>query len=105
MTWREFAAYVAGLPPHARVRTALNGGRPEPSVDQLILADLADLLQRLQWTLQAVNSEKGKAPKAPKPYPRQWLQPKPSKSTSPDRVARIEDARRRARERKSSLAG
>lgn len=87
------------------MRTALNGGRPEPSVDQLILADLADLLLRLTWTLQAVNSEKGKAPKPPKPYRRWWLEEKPTKSADPARVARIEDARRRARERRSRQAG
>lgn len=95
---------MKGLPPHARVRTALNEGRPEPSGDQLILADLADLLLRLTWTLQAVNSEKGKAPKVPKPYPRWWLEEKPAKKADPARVARIEDARRRAKERKASLA-
>lgn len=36
----------------------------------LLLATTADRLARIEWTLIAVNSEKGKVPKAPEPMAR-----------------------------------
>ncbi|MFI5985037.1 hypothetical protein ACIBEA_29750 [Streptomyces sp. NPDC051555] len=103
MTWRELASYVEGFSAQARIRTVLNEGKPEPTGEQLLLADLFDMLQRLNWTLEAVNSEKGKPPKQPKPYPRWWLT-KSSKSGSEDRVVRLEAARERKRARAKDIA-
>lgn len=103
MTYRELAAYVQGLSPHARTRTALRDGRQEPNGEEILLADLFDMLQRLNWTLEAVNAEK-KPPKPPKPYTRWWLAPKGEKSRdNSQRLARLEDARLRAAERKRQI--
>lgn len=106
MTWRELSSYVHGLPPHARVRTALREGREEPTGEQVLLADVFDMLQRVNWTLQAVNAAKeSQQPKAPKPYPRWWLRGKGEASKDAGaRLARMEDARERARARKQQLA-
>ena len=101
MTWRELASYVQGLPPDSRVRTALNGGRPEPTGEQVLLADVFDMLQRVNWTLQAVNASK--EPKAPKPYPRWWMRAGSDGPRDEKRLARLEEARQRARERKEKL--
>ncbi|MCX4801789.1 hypothetical protein OG594_09010 [Streptomyces sp. NBC_01214] len=105
MTWRELASYVQGLPPDSRVRTALNGGRPEPTGEQLLLADVFDMLQRVNWTLQAVNSDpKKQLPKSPKPYPRWWLASATGKAKGGDRLARLEAGRTRRRERAEAIA-
>ncbi|WP_030303511.1 hypothetical protein [Streptomyces katrae] len=106
MTWRELASYVQGLPPHARVRTALREGREEPTGEQVLLADVFDMLQRVNWTLQAVNTPKeSKQPKPPKAYPRWWLQGKTgTPRDTAARLARMEAARERARERKRQLS-
>jgi hypothetical protein len=104
MTWRELASYVQGLPPDSRVRTALNGGRPEATGEQVLLADVFDMLQRVNWTLQAVNATKeSKAPKPPKPYPRWWLASGAAKVPDEQRRHRLERARERARDRKRQL--
>ncbi|MFF5703391.1 hypothetical protein ACFY7H_12920 [Streptomyces sp. NPDC012794] len=104
MTYRELASYVQGLPPHARTRTALREGRQEPNGEEILLADLFDMLQRLNWTLMAVNADKSKAPKPPKPYARWWLAPEIGKGAdNGPRLARLEDARRRAAERKRQI--
>lgn len=105
MTWRELASYVQGLPPDSRVRTALNDGRPEPTGEQLLLADVFDMLQRVNWTLQAVNSDpKKQPPKPPKPYPRWWLAAASTKAKGGDRLARLEAGRTRRRERAEAIA-
>ncbi|MFB9590766.1 hypothetical protein [Streptomyces racemochromogenes] len=104
MTYRELAAYVQGLSPHARTRTALREGRQEPNGQEILLADLFDMVQRLNWTLMAVNADKSKAPKPPKPYARWWLAPKGElREGGGQRLARLEDARRRAAERKQQI--
>lgn len=103
MTWRELSSYVQGLPPHARVRTALREGREEPTGEQVLLADVFDMLQRVNWTLQAVNASKDKAPKPPKPYPRWWLASGPGRAPDKQRLERLERARERARDRKRQM--
>ncbi|MBT2477651.1 hypothetical protein [Streptomyces sp. ISL-94] len=104
MTWRELSSYVQGLPPHARVRTALREGREEPTGEQVLLADVFDMLQHVNWTLQAVNvSDKSKTPKPPKPYPRWWLASTSSKAPDAQRLERLERARERARDRKRQI--
>lgn len=104
MTWRELSSYVQGLPPHARVRTALREGREEPTGEQVLLADVFDMLQRVNWTLQAVNAgDKAKAPKPPKPYPRWWLTSAPARAADAQRLERLERARERARDRKKQI--
>lgn len=104
MTWRELSSYVQGLPPHARVRTALREGREEPTGEQVLLADVFDMLQNVNWTLQAVNvTDKSKAPKPPKPYPRWWLASASSKAPDAKRLERLERARERARDRKRQI--
>ena len=99
MTWRELGVYVRRLPPDSATRIALNDGRPEPSGEQVLLADCFDMLQHIDWHIQASNvSKKSELPKKPKPYPRWWETGKrpAKKPNSPQRVARIEDARKRA---------
>jgi hypothetical protein len=93
---------VQGLPPQSRIRTALNDGAPEPRREELTLADLFDMLQRVNWTIQAVNATS--PPKTPKPYPRWWLRnAKNRKAPDAQRAARLEAARARAQARKSQL--
>jgi hypothetical protein len=102
ITYRELAGYVQGLPPQSRVRTALNDGTPEPQHEELLLADLFDMLQRVNWTIQAVNATS--PPKMPKPYPRRWLRStKNRKAPDAQRTARLEAARARARARRAQL--
>lgn len=101
MTWRELGAYVHGLSAQARIRTAINGGKPEPTGEQILLADVYDKLQHLNWTLQAANSTK--EPKAPKPYARWWITAPKSKRDGIDRVARLDAARARRRERQQAI--
>lgn len=104
LTWRELASLVRGLPPGSATRTAMNDGVPEPTGEQVILADIADLVQWLDWhTVAAQATKSSELPKKPKPYPRYWNR-KPSRRDSPQRVARIEDARQRAAERRRAIA-
>lgn len=106
MTWRELGVYVRGLPPESAARTAMNGNLPEPTQESLLLADVIDAVQWVRWQIAAQNVDKeSKLPKPPRPYPR-WWDPKRGgkKKDSPERVARIEDARRRAAERKRQIA-
>lgn len=105
LTWRELISYVRGLSPQAATRTALNGGIPEPSGEQIVLADLIDTVNALDWHFRQVNTAE-KAPKAKpaKPYPR-WWEPKPDTARrTAERVARLEDARRRKRAREQAIA-
>jgi hypothetical protein len=105
MTWRELATYVQGLSSQARIRSILNDGRPEPTGEQLLLADVYDAVRQLTWTLQKVNTpEKAKAPKVPKPYPRWWLTSTKSEEDKADRVERLDAARERKRERQQAIA-
>lgn len=105
MTWREFASYVDGLPPGSRVRTALNGSRPEPTPEAVLLADIFDMLQHVDWHIVASNvDKKSSLPKAPKPYPRWWLKSVRSRADGSDRLARLEAARTRRRERAEAIA-
>ncbi|KOU41252.1 hypothetical protein ADK55_29105 [Streptomyces sp. WM4235] len=105
MTWRELAVYVHGLSPQSRVRTALNGGRLEPTGEQILLADVYDAVRQLTWTLQCVNTpEKAKEPKRPKPYPRWWLNPTKPEEAKAARVDRLDAARERRRERQQAIA-
>jgi hypothetical protein len=104
MTWRELASYVAGLSPQAATRTALNGGITEPTGEEIVLADLFDAVTTLDWHFAMANADEKKAkPKRPKPYPRWWVK-QASGRKSPERLARIEDARRRKRARERAIA-
>lgn len=105
LTWRELASYVDGLPPGSRVRTALNDGRTEPTPEAVLLADVFDMLQNVDWHIVASNvDKKTKLPRTPKPYPRWWLKAPASKVSGADRVARLEAARTRRRERAQAIA-
>jgi hypothetical protein len=105
LTYRELSNLVRGLSPQAATRTAINGGRIEPSQEVVVLADVFDAISVLDYHLVSANSDEKKAKqlKPPKPYPRWWL-----KTQEPDRaeqrVARLEDARRRKRERAQAIA-
>lgn len=106
MTWRELGVYVRGLPPDSATRTAMNGGLPEPTQETILLADVFDMLQHVRWQIAAQNVDQdSKLPKQPTPYPRWWDPRRGSKKkNSPQRVARIEDAQRRAAVRKRAIA-
>ena len=99
---------MQGLPPQSRTRTAANGGHVEPTPEAVILADVFDAVTIHDWHFSYANTdEKKPKPKPPKPYPRWWLlgngaAQKPS--VSPQRVAKIEDARRRKRAREKAIA-
>lgn len=104
LTYRELSSYVQGLPPGSATRTALNEGTPEPTGEQVMLADLFDAVALLDWHFVLANAEEKKAkPKRPKPYPR-WWQQQPKRRKSPQRIAKLEDARRRKREREQAIA-
>ncbi|WP_411102439.1 hypothetical protein [Streptomyces sp. cmx-4-9] len=105
LTWRELASYVDGLPPGSRVRTALNDGRAEPTAEAVLLADVFDMLQNVDWHIVASNiDKKSNLPKIPRPYPRWWMKPARSKTDGSERVARLEAARERRRERAEAIA-
>jgi hypothetical protein len=57
------------------------------------------------WHFVTANSDEKKAkPKPPKRYPRWWEgQSARDKKNSPERIARIEDARRRQRARREAI--
>lgn len=77
---------IAGLPPESMLKTAIRDGMSVEEWQQANTADPArwgpwslerhmhalaiDALARIEWTLVAVNSEKGKAPKPPEPMSR-----------------------------------
>lgn len=105
MTWRELGVYLRGLPPGSATRIAMNEGMPEPTQESILLADVIDALQAVRWQVAAHGVEKeSQLPKWPRPYPRWWDPERGRKKNSPERVARIEDARRRAAERKRKIA-
>lgn len=105
MTWRELGVYVRGLPPGSATRTAQNDGKPEPTGEQILIADVWDKIGGLDWTLRAVNTPENKPmPKPPARYPRWWEQDRGKRKNSPARVARIEDARKRAAARRRQIA-
>jgi hypothetical protein len=75
---------LEGLPPESLTKTAIRDGMsleewralpqatawgPWSHTDHLLALN-ADRQALVQWTLVAVNSEKGKAPKPPEPLPR-----------------------------------
>ncbi|GGP56065.1 hypothetical protein GCM10010214_31610 [Streptomyces abikoensis] len=101
LTWRELSSLVHGLPPASATRTALNEGTPEPSGEEIVLADLFDLVQHLRWDVEYAAS--GKKPTAPKPYPRRWARHARRRAISPERAGRIADARRRQAERHQAI--
>lgn len=105
LTYRELASYVHGLSPHAATRAAI-AGRPEPTGEQVLLADCFDMLQHIDWHVQATNvSKKSELPKKPKPYPRWWQdKQRRAKRHSPQRATRIADARKRAAARQRAIA-
>jgi hypothetical protein len=95
---------VQGLSPESATSAAVNGGIPEPSGEQILLADLFDAVSTLDWHFALANSDDKKAkPKKPKPYPRWWVK-QTGRSSSPERLAKLEDARRRKREREKAIA-
>ncbi|MFD8919462.1 hypothetical protein ACFV0Y_16785 [Streptomyces sp. NPDC059569] len=103
LTWRELSNLVRGLSPGSATRTAMSDGTPEPNGEQIILADVFDAVSLLDWHYVTANSDPKKPkPKKPKKYPRWWENQKPK--DKPERVARLEDARRRKREREQAIA-
>lgn len=104
LTWRELASYISALSPQAATRTALNGGHVEPTQEALILADVFDALSASDYHFVSANADPKKPPpKPPKPYPRWWMRTS-SPDTSERRVAKLDDARRRKRERQEAIA-
>ncbi|GGJ86752.1 hypothetical protein GCM10011583_17890 [Streptomyces camponoticapitis] len=99
------ASLVSGLSPQAATRTALRDGLPEPTGQEVLLADVFDAVTSLDFHFSSANSDpkKGKL-KPPKPYPRWWVTQSRARKNSPERVAKIEDARRRKREREQAIA-
>ncbi|MEU6768505.1 hypothetical protein ABZ916_39105 [Streptomyces sp. NPDC046853] len=94
---------MSGLPSGCATRTALRDGVPEATGEQIILADIFDAVSIHDWHFSSANSDPKKPkPKKPKKYPRWWEQKKPRHS--PQRVAKLEDARRRKREREKAIA-
>lgn len=105
LTWRELASYVHGLSAQSATRTALNEGKPEPSAETVLLADMFDMLQHVDWHIQAMNAaKKSDLPKKPTPYPRYWDAGRRGKKHSPERLAHIKDAQRRATERRRLIS-
>ena len=109
LTYRELASYVQGLPPQSRTRAAVNDGVLEPTQEAVVLADIFDAISIQDWHFVSANAEENKPkPKRPKPYPRWWIDGAGSGRAKPQpaaqRVARLEDARRRKREREQAIA-
>lgn len=102
LTWRELSNLVRGLSPQSATRTALNGGHVEPSHEVAVLADVFDAVSYLDYHFVSANTDE-KKPKPPKPYPRWWVQSKKA-DQSEKRVAKLDDARRRKRERQQAIA-
>lgn len=103
LTYRELSNLVGGLSPGSATRLALRDGVLEATGEQIILADLFDAVSILDWHFSSANSDPKKPkPKRPKKYPRWWERPK--SRNSPQRIAKIEDARRRKREREKAIA-
>ncbi|MFC5144297.1 hypothetical protein [Streptomyces aureoversilis] len=95
---------MRGLSPQSATRIALAQGRPEPTGEQVLLADVFDMIAHLDWHVQATAvTKKSDLPKKPKPYPR-WWDTKPARRPSPARTARLDDARRRRDERRRAIA-
>lgn len=95
---------MRGLSPTCATRTALNEGFVEPSHEEVVLADVFDALTNLDYHFVSANTDEKKARqvKPPKPYPRRWLaQATEDKSTR--RAAKVQDARRRRRERRQAI--
>lgn len=84
MTWRRLKVLLDHLPPESATKTAIRDGMTLEQWERLpqlqswgswshtesLLATNADRLARIEWTLVALQSEKGKAPPAPEPMPR-----------------------------------
>jgi hypothetical protein len=69
-----------------------------------LLADLFDAISTLDWHFALANTDDKKPkPKQPKPYPRWWAKQGRQKN-SPERIAKLEDARRRKKEREQAIA-
>jgi hypothetical protein len=84
LTWRRLRVLLDGLPPESATKTAIRDGMSLEQWESLptsqawgawshtdhLMATVADRLAWVQWTLVALKSEKGKAPKPPEPLPR-----------------------------------
>lgn len=92
------------MSPTSATRTALNDGVVEPSHEEVLLADVFDAVTTLDHHFCSANSDEKKARliKPPKPYPRRWLQ-KADDGKSEKRATKLEDARRRRRERQHAI--
>lgn len=95
---------MRGLSPTSATRTALNGGIVEPSHEEVVLADMFDALAALDHHFCVANADEKKARqiKPPRPYPRRWLQ-QADETKGEKRTAKLEDARRRRRERQRAI--
>lgn len=75
----------------------------EPSDEAVVLADVFDAVSHLDFHFVSANSDEKKSkPKPPKPYPRWWVMDKKAEQ-SEQRVAKLDDARRRRRERQQAI--
>lgn len=95
---------MRGLSPTSATRTALSDGVVEPSHEEVILADVFDALTSLDYHFCSANSDEKKARpiRPPQPYPRRWLQ-KADDDKGEKRATKLEDARRRRRERQHAI--
>lgn len=93
-----------GLSPTSATRTAISDGVVDPSHEEVVLADVFDALTTLDYHFVSANADEKKARqiKPPKPYPRRWLQQDGDRKAE-QRSTRLEDARRRRRERQRAI--
>ncbi len=106
MTWRRLRVLVDQLPPESATKSALRDAmsaeeweqateRDAPagwgawSHEALLLAQVADRVAQVEWALIAVNSEKGKAPKAPAPIVRPGVGLPPQAAAQRERAEAI----------------
>lgn len=100
--WSYYSTAVANDDDHAEALAKAQANAPkaeeaeDPGLPQTLftpevgaLADLVDAVNRLDFHLVAINSDKGKGPKTPKPYPRP--------RTALDRARKRAEAQRRLR--------
>jgi hypothetical protein len=103
LTLRELGVYLRRLPVDSETRTVMNGGKRSPSGEALVLGDVVSTLRYVIWAIQAKGLERKDWPPFPSAYTGWWEDDARTK-TSEARVARIEDARRRAAERRRQIA-
>lgn len=108
MTWRELGHYIDKLPEDSATRTELRDELPDEELVALPRAPgygrwsptdyrIADLIDRVEWLIVAVEQMGGGKPKAPDPYPRPGVPRKQSARAKSPEVLAYMDAYRAAR--------